>query len=1405
VSVRERVNILLVDDEPRNILVLEAMLASLGETLVTATSGQEALWRVLETDFAAILLDVRMPIMDGFETARLIRSRPRSKATPIIFLTAADGSGLSEEEAYGLGAVDYLTKPVVPAVLKAKVAVFAELYRKTRELEAAERRRGEDALRAKEERFRLIMASVHDHAIFTLDLAGAVADWNAGAERMFGWTADEIVGRPGTLVFTPEDRAAGRPEREMELSRTTGRASNERWHVRKDGARFFASGSMEALRDSDGSLGGYVTVVRDRTAEKIAEELLEGQKAALELAIEGAPPTAVFDVLVRTAEAQSGALGSVLLLDEDGARLRHGAAPSLPEAYNAALDGVAIGPTGGSCGAAAFTGRTVIVRDIAEDPLWAEFRALALAHGLRACWSTPIRSSGGAVLGTFALYYREPREPAPADHMVVGLLSNTAAVVIERHREAERRRRAEEALRRTDERLNLLIGNITDYAVIITDPAGTILEWQGGAEAITGYAAEEAVGQAFGLIFSPEDRAAGAHTKELTRAARDGRADDRRWHMRKDGDRFFANGVTTALRDAAGDLRGFGKVFRDETTRARAEERQRFLADLAAATQPLTDPEAVTAVTARLLAEHLGVDRCAYAEIEDEAVFTITGDYVRGVPSIVGRWPVAAFGRACARDMRTNQPFVVADCDVDPRVEAADLPAYRATTMRAVICVPLHKDGRFTAAMAVHQARPRRWSDEEIELVRTVVGRCWEALERARATRRLAESEERFKAALTATSEMLWTNDASGKMTADQPGWGAFTGQTPAEYQGYGWAQAVHPDDAQATIVAWEQAVAERRTFVFEHRVRRHDGVYRLFSIRAVPVWGPGGAVREWVGTHTDITEERRRAELLGRVAAASRKVHASLSVDGIAAIVTEEARELLAAHRAVTSLTIDADRAQAVHAVSLSDEYAADRDDATRSTGQGIYAEVCRTNRPLRLTQEQLAAHPLWRGSSRAEHPPMRGLLAVPLVGHGGGNLGLVMLSDKVEGEFTAEDEAVLSQLAAIASVGIENARLYESLQDANRRKDEFLATLAHELRNPLAPLRTGLSVLRLGQLDARGVGVVAMMERQLGYLVHLVDDLLDVSRVTSGKIKLRVERLDLRDVVEAAIETSRPAIDASRHAFSVALPDGPLPLRGDRTRLAQALTNILHNACKYTPEGGRIELSAARTDGAVVVSVADTGVGIPDDMLPRVFEVFQQVGRTIDRAQGGLGLGLTVVKRLIEMHGGSVWAESPGPGQGSTFFARLPLVEGARPEPARPPSGPRAVGTPRRALVVDDNRDAADSLVMLLELAGHAAVAVYSGDEALAAARQLRPDVVFLDIGLPGMNGYEVAERLRAESAERACLVAVTGWGTEHDRARARAAGFDHHLTKPVEPEQVREVLARLPGRRGARDLVT
>jgi PAS domain S-box-containing protein len=375
---------------------------------------------------------------------------------------------------------------------------------------------------------------------------------------------------------------------------------------------------------------------------------------------------------------------------------------------------------------------------------------------------------------------------------------------------------------------------------------------------------------------------------------------------------------------------------------------------------------------------------------------------------------------------------------------------------------------------------------------------------------------------------------------------------------------------------------------------------------------------------------------------------------------------------------------------------------------------------------------------------------------------------------------------------------RAQESLREADRRKDEFLATLAHELRNPLAPVRNAVEILRLKDLqDPETRWARDVIDRQVAHMVRLVDDLLDLSRINVGKITLARAPVEVAEIVRAAVEASEPLISDRKHELVVELPPRRLYVNGDATRLAQALCNLLNNAAKYSEPGGRVVCRVEEQEGAAIVTVRDNGIGIPPGMLSDIFAMFVQVDRSRANARGGLGIGLTLVKLVVGMHGGDIVAHSEGPGTGSTFVIRLPLLDQALGHSV-PAAEPRAADpvAPRRVLVVDDNRDAADSLEVMLRLAGNDVRIAYDGVEAVRVAHEFNPSVVLLDLGMPRMNGYDAARAIR-----RACpgpgpaLIAVTGWGLEEDRRRSKDAGFDHHLVKPVSAERLNALLASLP----------
>ncbi|MEO7134692.1 MAG: ATP-binding protein, partial [Vicinamibacterales bacterium] len=412
---------------------------------------------------------------------------------------------------------------------------------------------------------------------------------------------------------------------------------------------------------------------------------------------------------------------------------------------------------------------------------------------------------------------------------------------------------------------------------------------------------------------------------------------------------------------------------------------------------------------------------------------------------------------------------------------------------------------------------------------------------------------------------------------------------------------------------------------------------------------------------------------------------------------------------------------------------------------------------------------------------------IGIPLVKQGELVAGLAVQFDQAR-SWTPDEIALAEDTAERTRAAVERARTEAALRDSDRRKDEFLAMLAHELRNPLAPIRNAAEILKaVGGSSAPELQARAVIERQIQHMSRLVDDLLDVSRITQGKVALRRAIVDLVQVVSNAVEATRPLIDARRQQLSVSTCRQPLPVNADVTRLEQVLVNLLHNASKFTPDGGQIWVEARDRAGQAVLTVRDDGVGLAQDLLPHVFDLFRQADRSLDRNRGGLGIGLTIVRSLVDLHEGTVRASSAGPGLGATFEIELPLASrpAATATPGAAPQLAASADQPMlRVLIVEDNDDAAEMLSALLRLNGYDTRTAANAGAALDLAGTFVPQVVLCDIGLPGVDGYELAARLRQLDGGRCRLVALTGYGQVEDRRRAQEAGFDHHLTKPVEP---------------------
>jgi signal transduction histidine kinase/CheY-like chemotaxis protein len=459
---------------------------------------------------------------------------------------------------------------------------------------------------------------------------------------------------------------------------------------------------------------------------------------------------------------------------------------------------------------------------------------------------------------------------------------------------------------------------------------------------------------------------------------------------------------------------------------------------------------------------------------------------------------------------------------------------------------------------------------------------------------------------------------------------------------------------------------------------------------------------------------------------------------------------------------------------------------------GQDICGAVALNRRPIVATHIQQSDDPK---AQLVKSLGMRAYACNPLL-VGQRLLGTLAFGSRAKDRFDAEEVAFIETICHYVTVAYERLRLLDELKAADRRKDEFLAILAHELRNPLAPIRSAVKVLHLkGSVAPEARWSREVIDRQLEHLTRLVDDLLDVSRITRNQLELRKSRIELSEVIAGAVESSRPLIEQCGHELTVSLPPEPVYVEGDLVRLTQVFLNLLNNAAKYTERGGRIRLVAERQDNSAIVRVEDTGVGIPRDKLPHLFEMFYQVDRSLERAQSGLGLGLSLVRWFVEAHGGRVEARSEGIGKGSEFVVHLPVFIGAAKSLPAEQSSDRdqAITTGLRIVVADDNRDSADLFAMFLRLIGNEVYTAYDGVSAVEEAERVRPDAVLLDIGMPRLNGEDACRRIRATPwGNNVVLIAVTGWDQEENRRRIIDAGFDAHLIKPVDPSAVMELLA-------------
>ena len=657
-------------------------------------------------------------------------------------------------------------------------------------------------------------------------------------------------------------------------------------------------------------------------------------------------------------------------------------------------------------------------------------------------------------------------------------------------------------------------------------------------------------------------------------------------------------------------------------------------------------------------------------------------------------------------------------------------------------------------------------------------------------------------------TSLVWYGAADGTMTRTNPQWQAFTGQAWEAFRDAGWLDAVHPDDRDAVRQDWRAALHAPVPFGSAYRLRHHDGSYRHIRSQSAPVFD-GDRLAAWVGFIVDATESLASARALK----ASEERLRVLDDIGRATRKLRAPEDIMAVTTRLLGLYLDVSRCAYADVEADSDHFTIRSDWAQDGVPSSVGAYSLNLFGPQAAADMRSGAGVVVNDVDRevvdetGRHTfhalGVKAIICAGLVKDG--RLVAMMAVHQAHPRHWTDDELhTVTEVVDRCWAHIERTRDAALLREQDARKDEFIATLAHELRNPLAPIKYAVTLAAREQLPATAQRRLDVIDRQVSLMARLIDDLLDISRINRGLIDLKRERVDLATLVAAAVETTQALIESRQHRVVVKVPS--VTLKVDPARIVQVVGNLLTNAAKYTPQGGLIEV-AARVDGdQVVLTVSDNGLGLPAADIGRLFQMFSQLRHTGPHAQGGLGLGLALVRKLVELHGGTVHAASAGLNMGSCFTVALPLRQSGSEllqpslqtvSPAEPPP-PEARPT-GRILVVEDNDDGRETLVELIGSLGHAVRSAGTGPDALALAMEWVPDLVLLDLGLPGMNGLQVARALREHHPpERMVLIALTGWGAGSDMERTRAAGFDRHLTKPVEVDLLLQVVHEMLGER-------
>lgn len=1199
-----------------------------------------------------------------------------------------------------------------------------------------------------------------EDAILGQSLDGIVTDWNPGAERLFGYSAAEVVGKPIFQSIVP-------PERKDELLGMLQRVARgervehfESVRRRKNGTLFPVSIRISPIRSADGRVIGASAIDRDISQLQSMEKRRTARLAVTQiLAEEATVARATARLLETICRALEWDAGCLWLRDEARTTLVCQEFWREPtgrlEEFERASRGQRFGPGDGLPGRVWHSGRPFWIADVVQDP---NFRRAPQARtvGIHGAFACPIRS-GTEVVGVIEFFSHEIKSPDDDFLEMMSTIAGQLGQFLEH-------RHAEELVRRSEKEL----ADFFESAVVAlhwVGPDGTILRVNQAELDMLGYERDEYLGHNIREFHADPEvieeilrrLQAGERLKDYPARLR--RKDGTLRHVLIDSSVYWENGRFVHTRCFTRDVTEQKLA---ESARLESEERLRLA----------------------LAAGRMGAWQWDVAS--GKVIWSPTLEAIHGLAPGTFPGTFEAYRQGLHPDDRDR---------VQETLRAA-LEEDKEYHLEYRIIWP---------DQSVHwlETRGQVFRDQARRPVR-MVGVCADVTQRRqledelrRRMHEAAEAEERIRSVVDHALDGIITIDAEGLIQTFNPAAERLFGYSASQVIGQN-VKLLMPEpyrsEHDAYILRYLQT-GEARIIGSGRQVvgRRRDGTTFPMELAVSEFHVAGG--RFFTGIVRDVTERQRREGTLRFLAEASKSL--SLLVDykstlqrvvylAVPGFADWCALDMVDAEGRLEQVALaHSDRQKAQLAQELARRYPPVPD-----APFGPY-HVLHTGRPQMLAE--IDDNHLAHAARDEEHARIlrelgpRSCVCVPIVVQGTTLGVLTFLYAESGRRYGPEDLSLAEDLAHRAAIAIENARLYQQVREADRRKDEFLAMLAHELRNPLAPIRHGLELLALEDHAHRDN--IQFMQRQVEHLVRLVDDLLDVSRIVRGKIELRKEILALAAVVQQAVDTVRPLAEA--HTLVVSLPEEPVWVEADPVRLAQIIENLLSNACKYTDKGGRIEVSVCRGAEDVAVTVKDNGIGIDRDLLPRVFDLFTQSSRTLDRSQGGLGIGLTLVRTLVEMHGGSVSAASEGPGRGSQFTVRLPLAR--KTSIPESPAAPPAPASGRRVLVVDDNVGAARMLALLVSRLGpHEIEIAHDGLSTIEKVHGFLPDIVLLDIGLPGMDGYEVARRLRAsEQFKKTRLIALTGYGQDDDRRRSREAGFDEHVVKPVEVETLLRLL--------------